>query len=315
MICVSSPVSAHLAPTSEAVLFADYEEVSLRSCGVPMVLSIWKAEKGAPSLVFYPGTMLSPLAYSELLHRLRTYGFNTLGIHHISHGKSPRVKKIFTFQDLLQNGKDAVTYALERFAGRVALAGHSQGGILCLAQAGLDERLSVVLPFCFLLPDQPGAIEVTRFKHFALHRERLLNFLGRATALLPRFPILAPMYLDLGRIFAGNYGFSMGSKLWDIRLSYPLAFVTSLFSAKLAYLTQPENIRCPVLGMVAGDDALFPPELMRATLHCIQAPYKELIIMPGGGHMAPLSSQGAAEHAAVVHERCAALGFFSQVRA
>jgi len=307
---MSSLSSVSPAPASAAVLFADYEEVSLQSCGVPMTLSIWKAKKGAPALVFYPGTMASPLFYSELLHRLREYGFNTLGIHHLSHGKGPRIKKTFTFQDLLQNGKDAVTYALERFESRVALAGHSQGGILCLAQAGQDERLSVAFPFCFLLPDQPEAIGVTRLKRFAPMSERVLNFLVRAAACMPRFPVTIPMYLDLGRVFAGNYGFSMKNKLCDTRLSYPLAFVASLFSANLAYLTQPGNIRCPVLGMVAEDDALFAPELMRETLHRIQAPHKELIIMPGGGHMAPVSAQGAVEYAAVVHERCAALGLF-----
>jgi len=296
----------------EAALFDDYEEVSLLSCGVPMTLSIWKAEKNAPSLVFYPGTMASPLVYVELMHCLRAYGFNTLGIHHLSHGKSPRIKKTFTFQDLLENGKDAVTYALERFAGRVALAGHSQGGILCLAHAGQDERLSVAFPFCFLLPDQPAAMSVTRLQRFAPQRERLLRFLERVAAFLPRFPLIIPMYLDLERVFAGNYGFSLANKLRDIRLSYPLAFVASLFSARLAYLTQPGNIRCPVLGMVAVDDALFTPELMRETLHCIQAPYKELILMPGGGHMAPASPRGAAEYAAVVQERCIALGLFPQ---
>ena len=296
--------------SKEGDLFADYEEVSLLSCGVPMTLSIWKAEKGAPSLVFYPGTMASPLVYGELLCRLRACGFNTLGIHHLSHGKSPKIKKVFTFQDLLQNGKDAVTYALKRFAGRVVLAGHSQGGILCLAQAGQDERLSASFPFCFLLPDQSDAIAVTRLRRFAPQRERLLKLLVRAAALLPRFPVIIPMYLDLGRIFAGNYGFSIANKLRDIRLSYPLAFVASLFSAQLAYLTQQGNIRCPVLGMVAGDDALFTPELMRATLQRIQAPHKELILMPGGGHMAPVSQQGAAEYAAVVHERCIALDLF-----
>jgi pimeloyl-ACP methyl ester carboxylesterase len=296
--------------SKETDLFADYEEVSLQSSGVPMTLSIWKAEKSAPSLVFYPGTMASPLVYSELLYCLRACGFNTLGIHHLSHGKSPKIKKTFTFQDLLQNGKDAVTYALERFTGRVVLAGHSQGGILCLAQAGQDERVSVAFPFCFLLPDHPEAIEVTRLKRFAPQRERLLNLLARAVAFLPRFPVIIPMYLDLGRVFAGNYGFSIANKLRDIRLSYPLAFVASLFSAQLAYLTQQGSIRCPVLGMVAGDDALFTPELMRATLQRIQAPHKELILMPGGGHMAPVSQQGAAEYAAVVHERCIALDLF-----
>jgi pimeloyl-ACP methyl ester carboxylesterase len=298
------------APTPEANLFHEYEEVSLRSGGVPMTLSVWKAKKGAPSLVFYPGTMASPLVYSELLYRLREYGFHVLGIHHLSHGKSPRIKKTFTFQDLLQNGKDAVSYALERFAGRIVLAGHSQGGILCLAQAGQDERLSAAFPFCFLLPDRPEAIEVTRLKRFAPQRERLLDFLTRAAAYMPRFPVIIPMYLDMKRIFAGNYGFSMESTLSDTRLSYPLAYVTSLFSANLAYLTQPGNVRCPLLGMVAEDDALFTPQLMRETLRHIQAPHKELIVMPGGGHMAPLSPQGAAECAAVVYERCAALGLF-----
>jgi pimeloyl-ACP methyl ester carboxylesterase len=312
MARMSSFASLSFTPTPEAHLFAGYEEVSLLSCGVPMTLSIWKAGKKAPSLVFYPGTMASPLLYSELLHRLREYGFNTLGIHHLSHGKSPRIKKTFTFQDLLQNGIDAVSYAQERFTGRVALAGHSQGGILCLAQAGLDERLSVAFPFCFLLPDQPEAIEITRWKRFAPQRERLLRFLARAAACVPRFPVIIPMYLDLGRVFAGTYGFSLERGLRDTRLSYPLAYVASLFSADLAYLAQPGNIRCPVLSMVAGDDALFTPQFMRETLRRIVAPHKELIVMPGGGHMAPLSPQGAAEYAAVVHERCASLGLFSR---
>jgi len=275
-----------------------------------MTLSIWKAKKDAPSLVFYPGTMASPLLYSELLHRLREYGFNVLGIHHISHGNSPRTKKIFTFQDLLQNGKDAVSYALERFTGRVVLAGHSQGGILCLAQAGQDDRLSVAFPFCFLLPDRPEAIEVTRLRCVAPRRERVLQLLTRAAVYMPCFPVAIPMYLDLKRVFAGNYGFSPKNNLRDIRLSYPLAYVASLFSINLDYLTQTGNIKCPVLGMVAENDALFTPQLMRDTLHHIQAPHKELIIMPGGGHMAPISPQGASEYAAVLHERCTALGLF-----
>ena len=310
MTDLSSLAAASCSPTPEAGFFEQYEEVSLQSCDVPMTLSIWKAQKDAPNLVFYPGTMLSPLLYSELLHRLREYGFNVLGIHHLSHGNSPRIKKTFTFQNLLQNGKDAVSYVQERFTGRVVLAGHSQGGILSLAQAGQDERLSVVFPFCFLLPERPEAIEVTRLRHFAAQRERLLKLLMRAAAYMPRFPVVIPMYLELKRIFAGGYGWSVKNRLRGARLSYPLAYLASLFSTNLDYLTQAGNIRCPVLCMVAEDDALFTPQFMGDTLHHIQAPHKELIIMPGGGHMAPLSPQGALEYAAVVYERCAALGLF-----
>jgi pimeloyl-ACP methyl ester carboxylesterase len=153
-------------------------------------------------------------------------------------------------------------------------------------------------------------MEITRWKRFAPQRERLLRLLARAAACVPRFPVVIPMYLDLGRVFAGTYGFSLERGLRDARLSYPLAYVASLFSADLAYLAQPGKIRCPVLGMVAADDALFTPEFMRAMLDRIRAPQKELVVMPGGGHMAPVSPRGAAEYAAVIHEHCVALGLF-----
>jgi pimeloyl-ACP methyl ester carboxylesterase len=300
--------------SSEKAYFADYEETRIRSCGVPVALSIWKTRscsgKAAPCLVFHPGTMASPPVYGELMQRLRECGFTVIGVHHLSHGKSPRIKKVFSFQDLLQNGKDAVSYALERFGGPVVLMGHSQGGILSLAQAGKDERLAAVFPHCFLLPDLPEAVEVTRFGRCIRRRELFLRRLGRLAGLLPRLPVFIPMYLELKRIFAGSRKLLMDTSLKHVRLSYPLAYVFSLFNADLDYLRRPGNIRCPVFGLVARDDALFTPELLNGALRHVRAERKELILLSGGGHMAPFSSEGAGEIAAIARERCLELGLF-----
>ncbi len=294
----------------------EYEEIRFLSGDAPMTLSIWKAGKSAPCLVFYPGTMASPLLYVDLLQRLHALGFTVLGIHHLSHGKSPRLKKNFTFADLLQNGLDAVSYALERFEGPVVLTGHSQGGVLSLAQAGLDTRLAAVFPHCFLLPQRPEAIEVTRLKHLAHRRETFMRLLGKAAALLPRFPVVIPMYLDLRRIFAGCGTQAPPTRSWraslrHTRLSYPLCYVYSLFSADLGYLCEEGNIVCPVFALAAEDDALFTPALLRGMLADVRAGHKELILLSCGGHMAPFNPNAAAEIASIIKERCAGLGLFA----
>lgn len=307
----------HMMKTEETTRFTRYEEVRILSGGVPIVLSIWKADKHAPCLVFHPGTMASPLLYGDLLQRLRERGFTVLGIHHLSHGKSPRINKKFTFQDMLQNGLDAVGYAIERFETPVVLMGHSQGGILSLAQAGRDTRLAAVIPHCFLLPELPEAIEVTRLRKFAPQRDRLLRFLARAAAYLPRFPVIIPMYLDLARIFAGSgrpvpadAPSSFFSVVKHSRMSYPLIYLHSLFSANLDYLRRPGALRCPVLALVARDDALFTARMQRALLEMVQAEQKELVLLSGGGHMAPFIPDKAAEIADIARARCAGLGLF-----
>ena len=296
--------------TEPEICFADYEEASIISCGVPIVLSIWKAQKNSPCLLFYPGTMASPLLYCELLHRLRTRGLTCIGIHHLGHGKSPNIKKVFTFQDLLQNGLDATNYALERFATPVVLSGHSQGGILSLAQAGCDPRIAAVFPYSFLLPDAPEAIEVTIFAPFAKYREKLVSGIAKAARYVPRLPVVIPMYLDLKRVFKGSRNLSSNYNSTHTRLSYPLAYLASLFSAKLDYLCEEGNLRCPLYALTAHDDAAFPLHILQSVFKRIQAPHKELIVLSGGGHLAPLEAIGAEEFANIVHQRCLAQGLF-----
>src|SRR3712207_2871740 len=95
-----------------------YEEVLIEFSGAPVVLSVWKGNSGAPCVVFLPGTMTHPLFYEVFLDGLALAGFNVVGVHLRAHGKSPRTNKLFTFDDLVSDGLNAVTYATESFGGR-----------------------------------------------------------------------------------------------------------------------------------------------------------------------------------------------------
>lgn len=86
-----------------------YEEVLLESAGAQIAISMWSGERDAPCVVFLPGTMTHPLFYEEFLDGLARAGFNVVGVHFQDHGKSPRGKRLFSLDDLVQNAFDAVS--------------------------------------------------------------------------------------------------------------------------------------------------------------------------------------------------------------
>jgi pimeloyl-ACP methyl ester carboxylesterase len=183
-----------------------YEEVMIESCGVPIALSIWKGDTGAPAIVFLPGTMTHPLFYEELLDGLSHAGFNVVGVHFQGHGKSPRVERLFSFNDLVQNGRDAVTYATRRFHSPILVLGSSLGGMVAMALAGMDERIAAVFAHNILLPQLAESLHVTRFpqlspRPFFADRKKDLESQGEAPAIrlflegetpLPSCSIVAP---------------------------------------------------------------------------------------------------------------------------
>lgn len=291
-----------------------YEEVRVQSCGVPITLSVWTCDPAATTVVFYPGTMSCSLYYTLFLECLVEQGFNVVGLHPLSHGKSPRIKKLFTFEDILHNGRDAVAWASTHFSGPVVIAGHSQGGILALAHAAgyaslhNNNSLSIAAVFllCTMLPQHPRAIELTLLKPFARWHAGLQRAVTRLACLVPLLPVCLPMYLNLFKIVSG--GTSAVRSKGTLRAFYPLAFIASLFNANLEQATQEGNIRCPVDVISAVDDALFTPELMRCIFMEIAAPDKKQILLAGGGHMAPLVPRHAAEIAEYMAQRCASLG-------
>jgi alpha-beta hydrolase superfamily lysophospholipase len=140
-----------------------YEEVLIEASGAPVVLSVWSGESGAPSVVFLPGTMTHPLFYEEFLDGLAQAGFNVVGVHSQGHGKSPRTSGLFALEDLIQNGLDAVSHAIERSGNGVFVMGSSQGGVIATALAARDRRIKAVFAHNVLDPSMPESLRITRF--------------------------------------------------------------------------------------------------------------------------------------------------------
>lgn len=263
----------------------EYEEITIESNQAPIVLSIWKSSKEDTCIVFLPGTATHPLFYEVFLRSLAENRFNVIGVHPVCHGKSPRIKKLFSFDEIVQNGKDAVTYAFENFNSNVIVMGSSQGGIVAIALAGQDERIQAVFPHNILVPKVSDSIVVTRFPGFLQkYYTFAIRFIERLAKIFPEIPVPVSLYLDLKKvssnkeIIKGFYNDPIGF------MSYPLYFLSSLFTADLSSI-QNGSIQCPVIVLAAKGDPLFPEAYTRQIYEMIKAPYKELILFDENVHL------------------------------
>jgi alpha-beta hydrolase superfamily lysophospholipase len=243
-------------------------------------LEIW-SNPGAGSILFYPGTMLSPLQYRPLLEALRRAGFNVAALHLRGHGINSH-RTAFSFDDLLQDGLNAEKWLQQKNYGPVAVCGHSQGGMLATAHAAASPNIVASMPISSMLPQMDEAIELTHFAPLKKYRERIQRLIQKSARLLPRLPLPIQSYLSLGRVMAGAHHCTMNRQ--HIRLFYPLGFLHSLFAADIG-----PRLHCPLCLFNARDDALFTPQLTRRVFDRLQAPAKKLVWLPSGGHLAAMN--------------------------
>lgn len=265
--------------------YAKYREALIESAGTRIALSLYMAGEGCPCVVFIPGTMTHPLFYDDFLSLLAGSGYNVAGVHLLSHGKSPREKKLFTFTDMLQNVRDTVTYCLDNISKNVILMGSSQGGILSLAAAGMDSRIKAVFPHNVLIPSLKNSISVTSFPQF------LKPFNGAVTALMRLAAGIAPatqipltFYLEMDRITKSQ---AIQEQFYSDPLnltSYPLIFLASLFTADLSKLSDG-SIKCPVVVITSTGDTLFSYSYCREVFEKIAAPHKEMLVFNEPFHL------------------------------
>lgn len=174
-----------------------YEEVSISSNNVPITLSIWYTEKSSPTIVFLPGTMSHPLMYENFLCGLCERGFNIIGVHYLSHGKSPKIKMNYTMEDLLYNVYDATTYGIENYGDNIAVMGSSQGGILAAMAAGRDTRLKAVFPHNIMLTTLKETMSLTKYPAWSHRFMGLIQWSFRVGGkLLPNYKVPGDAYLD-----------------------------------------------------------------------------------------------------------------------
>ena len=248
---------------------ASYSEVSIESGRAPITLSIWEAEQdAAPTVVFVPGTMTHPLFYSPFLDAVSRHGYHVVGVHPLSHGRSPRIIHRFTLDDMIGNVRDAVGYACARFPGAVGLMGSSQGGILTLLAAGGEHRIRAAFPHNVLFTPLRESLSVTRFP----------NALGVAYPVIRRVIALAGRVLPGLQVPMSCYRDPLG------RTAYPVSFLSSLFTTDMSVLVDG-SIACPVVAFVSTGDPLFTLGYSRLVYERLVAPQKRLIELPAGHHL------------------------------
>ncbi len=265
--------------------YDNYSEVLIESTGTKIALSLYHAGKNRPCIVFIPGTMTHPLFYDDFLTLLARAGFNVAGVHLLSHGKSPREKKFFTFADMLQNIRDSIDYCINNISSDVILLGSSQGGILSLAAAGTDSRIKAVFPNNVLIPALSSSIYITRFPRFMKPFQGLITSLMKLTArIAPGIELPPSFYLDFDRV-------SRSKALIDLffsdplnRSSYPLCFLASLFTADLKSISDG-SIKCPVVVIASTGDTLFPYDYCLEVYEKIAAPRKEMLVFHEPHHL------------------------------
>lgn len=258
--------------------------------------------------------MLGPLQYRVFLRALHAQGFSVAALHLTGHGDTRHIWR-FRLTDLLDDVRRAAAYLLQRHGGPVILCGHSQGGILTLSLAcggslpAADGRPFVVAPldgvaaFCAVSAVFPQSDDLLRLTLLARLRDRrpaIQQGLLRVARHLPSLPLPLFCYLSPRRLLAGHGTIDL--PLAGRRLTYPLALLTELLSLRIN-----TNAQRPFLLMGARNDALFTPDILRATLARLDAPSKALHLLPTGGHMLLMQEDTARETAACMALHACAL--------
>ena len=229
--------------------------------------------------------MVYPLFYKSLLEGFAERGFTVIGVHPVGHGKSPRDTHRYTISDIVQNGRDAVSFALERYCLPVIVMGSSQGGIVASAIAAEDNRITAVFAHNLLLSELPDSIVVSRFPKWLRHVYGPVQGIFKFWAkLMPDLALPLGFYLEPKRI-------STNIAIWDsvvkdkLNLSrYSLHFLASLFTTRFHGLTDG-SVQCPFYVIADKGDMLFTEEYMNLVFERIKAPHKEMILFDYGDHM------------------------------
>ncbi|WP_125143713.1 alpha/beta hydrolase [Clostridium transplantifaecale] len=262
-----------------------YKEFEILSDNIPITLSMWIQDADEPTIIFLPGTMSHPLMYATFLNGLSERGFNVIGIHYFSHGKSPKVKTNYTMDDLLQNVYDTTTFAIENFGHNISIMGSSQGGILAAMAAGRDTRIKAVFPYNIMLTSLRETMSLTKFPAWTHRFMGFIQFMFRVGGtIFPNMKIHPDAYLDFNKVFHSEK--AKNDCLNDPMLLpyYPLKFVASLFNADLSCL-EDGSIKCPIVLITAKGDPLFSYDYIEKVYEQINSANKEMLVLSLNRHM------------------------------
>ncbi|MBN1498456.1 MAG: alpha/beta fold hydrolase [Spirochaetes bacterium] len=230
------------------------EETDINANGYRLRLTVFPAGKHAPTLVFMPGTMCYAQLYIEFLYKMYRQGFNVVGIDMRGHGMSSGLRGNYDINGLVDDLLAGVKYARDRFGGRVAIAGSSQGGMVAFYAAARDDSIDAAV--CHNLADLNGKDNLVLVR-FWMPRA-LVPVAGFLTGLYRNYSIPVSLYLDLDREHLKD-GSTLSADVKENPLMVSWISIGALGSMMRTELPKPvEKIRVPIMMVYSDGDNIFP---------------------------------------------------------
>lgn len=246
------------------------EETYLEANGNRLHLDILAARPGSTVLVFIPGTAVYARVYIELMYALYQEGITVVGFDPRGHGQSSGPRGDYTINEIVDDALAVVAYARQRFGGKVAVAGSSQGGMAAFYAAARDD--SLVGAICHNIADLNGRdnLQLSRLPVPAFMvpvNLFLLKYYGR-------FAIPISLYLDLTEEFLKD-GTDAATYVNEDPLCVTWVSLRALGSLMKTDLARPvEDITVPVMLIHSDKDNIFPQEYVEGIykrLNCTKA--------------------------------------------
>jgi pimeloyl-ACP methyl ester carboxylesterase len=256
------------------------EEDQLENGGLELHLDLFLSEPSDPALVFFPGTSVYSIFYAEFMHKMRLEGFNVVGIDPGGHGRSEGRRGSYTISSLLSDAQAAVTYCVNRFGERVAIAGSSQGGIVSFYAAASDRRLKAAVCHNIAILDDPDSVRLTRNPRLSRSMMRFLPLVRVLGGV--RIPVSS--YLDLKAEVT-----KLGGSADEFIKRDPFA-TSSITLGALASLAStplpcpPEKIEVPVMVVHGERDNIFPLDYVKSIYDRLTC-RKEFLLLKDRPHL------------------------------
>lgn len=262
-------------------LLEKYTTDTVMSDGIELKLYLFESSPGDPAVVFVPGTSVYALLYTEFLSKLSDRGYNVIGYDCRGHGLSGGRRGSYTIGQLVDDTRNVISYAIERFGDRVAVAGSSQGGIIAFHTAAADTRLGSAVCHNLLAPDEPDNYRATRYPGLY---EKILKLMPLAPVMPRELRVPVSWYLDIKA--------EPSVLIPDLQEAFhtdPLVVSAVSLGALISLSSTPlevpvEEIEVPIMAIHSELDNIFPEDYIRRVFDRITAK-KKMLLMKGRPHL------------------------------
>jgi alpha-beta hydrolase superfamily lysophospholipase len=229
-------------------------ETSLDANGIKLHLDVFAVGKNAPTVVFIPGTSVYTKMYIEFMYKMYIQGYNVVGFDPRGHGLSSGLRGDYTINEIVDDTLAVVKYARERFGGKVALVGSSQGGMVAFYAAARDNSIAAAVCHNFADLNGKDNLVLSQIRP-PLFMVPLAEFM---TGLYKNFSVPVSFYLDLSKEKAKD-GTDASTLINNNPIAVKWITFRALGSLMHTDLAKPvEKITVPIMLIQAEKDTIFP---------------------------------------------------------